>query len=631
MGEFFQQNIIGPNDVLGSSNGGSVAGVTPENKLKVDSRPSREFGAVSAYGLPKFALERILKQYKFTDALLQISFISNNTGNGTSTIIDPFIVDLTSGTTTSTTNTITTKQNHIHPVGKGLIVKIFTQYDNIAVTGNRRCVGLYDDDNGFFIELSEGTLKFVTRKGGVDTSVEAATWDVPVTPNSANNLWYIQSEGAGVGDFQLWYNEQLVHRIINLGSVTSPVVNKTDLPLRVENTNTTNTIDVSLKCDGVSIATEGEESVVVTDGTREILLNSSRRLLTQGSGSPLMGEKFDQPLDVVNRWEPTIIGGATWTQPANTYTLFLDTTTANGDSVELLFRESNLEEPTDGFAEFEIGAKFGNNLQAGNIREWGYIDNAGLNGVYFRVNGSALEFVNLKGGVELVTSLASDLPNLNFHLYKIEHLGAGKISGFIDGRQVVDFSPAAASQVGSAEKKPFIKMYNNAALASTPSSSEFHWVRLLDQSGTRTTIVGIDDNNIFRQVRVNTSGRLLVSQEPPTPPAATTPVRVVEKGTMSGTQDNFYTITSGKVLTIQRLSAGAETSNSGHIIELYEDPTGTGTPLNPLEDIYVNGSSNQKDLIGDLTGDGIRRVLLRRKSFGGGSNEVTGIWQGYEQ
>jgi hypothetical protein len=607
-----------------------VSPITTDGKVPVDSRPAREFGAVSSYGLPKVALERILRQYKFTDALLQIGFAANNTGNGTTTTSPPFVVDVTSGTTVSTTNTITTKQNHVHPVGKGLIIKAFTQYDNIAATGNRRCFGLYDDNDGFFIELSEGTLKFVTRKGGVDTSIEASTWDTPVTPNTANNLWYIQSEGAGVGDFEIWYNEQLVHRVVNLGNVTSPVINKTDLPFRLENTNTTNTTDVNLKCDGVSIATEGEEGVVVTDGTREILLNSSRRLLVQGAGSPLMGEKFDEPIDTINRWLPTIVGGATWTQPGNDYTLYLDTTTTNGDSVELLFRENNLEETTGGFAEFEVGAKFGGNLQAGNIREWGYIDNAGLNGVYFRVNGTTLEFVNLKGGVELVTSLASNIPNLNFHLYKIEHLGAGKISGYIDNVQVVDFSPAAASQVGSAEKKPFIKMYNNAALAGVPSSSEFHWIRLLDQSGTRTTIVGIDDNNIFRQVRVNTSGRLLVSQEPPTPPAATTPIKVTAKSIMSGTVDTLYTITNGTILTIQRLSAGAQSSNSGHVIELFEDPNGDLSVLNIIDDIYVNGSSDQKDLLGDFTGDGIRRILLRRRAFGGGNNDVTGIWQGFE-
>ena len=99
---------------------------------------------------------------------------------------------------------------------------------------------------------------------------------------------------------------------------------------------------------------------------------------------------------------------------------------------------------------------------------------------------------------------------------------------------------------------------------------------------------------------------------------------------MSGTQDNFYAITNSTILTIQRMSGGAETSNSGHIIELFEDASGTGTPLLPIEDIYVNGSSDQKDLSVNFTGDGTRRILLRRRAFGGGNNDVTGRWEGFE-
>jgi 3D (Asp-Asp-Asp) domain-containing protein len=129
---------------------------------------------------------------------------------------------------------------------------------------------------------------------------------------------------------------------------------------------------------------------------------------------------------------------------------------------------------------------------------------------------------------------------------------------------------------------------------------------------------------------VNASGELKVIAAQPTPPPATTAVRVVEKGSISGTVDNFYTITNTKTLSIQRLSGGAESSNSGHIIELFEDASGTGTPLVAIEDIYVNGQSGQKDLLGDYVGDGTRRILLRRRAFGGGASEVTAIWQGYE-
>jgi hypothetical protein len=604
--------------------------ITSDGKIPVDSRPAREFGAVSAYGLPKFAFERILRDYKFNDALLQISFNQTVSGIGTATTSPPFSLNITTGAQASSGVVLTTKQNHVHPVGKGLILKVFATFKGGATTNNHRSFGLYNDNNGFFIRLNGTSLEFVTRQNAVDTVVDSSTWDITPTVDDKTHLWYIQSEGSGVGDYEIWYDEQLVHRVNNLGVLTGPQINQTDLPLRIANVNLTNATDVEFEVEGASVATEGEESVRLTDGTNEAVLSQSRRLLTEGFGSPLMEQSMDETIDTVTRWSETIVGAASKSQPADTYTLFLSNTTGATDSIELNFNEANLRESIGAFCEFEIGAKFGSTLQVGNRREWGYLDAGKLNGIFFRVDGPELKFVTLKGGVETVTDITSSIPNANFHLYKITHLGAGKISGFIDNRQVIDFSPAAISVVGDAEKKPFIKMYNTAGLAGTPSDSEFHWMALRDLSGTSVTIVGKDSNNAFKPVAVSTTGRLLVSQEPPTPPPATTSIRITEKSVMSGTVDSFYTITNGTLLTIQTLSGGAQSSNSGHIIELFEDPTGTGTPLNAIEDIYVNGSSDQKDLLGDFVGDGTRRILLRRRAFGGGNNDVTGIWQGYE-
>ena len=95
--------------------------------------------------------------------------------------------------------------------------------------------------------------------------------------------------------------------------------------------------------------------------------------------------------------------------------------------------------------------------------------------------------------------------------------------------------------------------------------------------------------------------------------------------------DDEYTITNTKTLTIQRLSGGSETSNSGSVIELFEDPNGDKTVLNLIEKVYVSGSSDQKDLSAQYVGDGTRRIVLRRRNFGGGTYEMTGAWSGYEE
>jgi hypothetical protein len=260
------------------------------------------------------------------------------------------------------------------------------------------------------------------------------------------------------------------------------------------------------------------------------------------------------------------------------------------------------------------------------------VDALDLNGVFFRIDGPDLQLVIKKGGVESITDLSSAIPNSNFHLYKLEHKGSGKISAFIDTVLIADYGPAQTSQVGSAEKKPFLRMYNTTALASTPSPSEFHWVRLIDQVGNAVTLEGVGDDNKRRFVAVNASRRLLVSQEPPAVPPGNTPVKLSAKGDMSGTQDVFQAITTGKTLYLTRLSGGAETSNAGHIIEAFYLPAGVGGAEVVIEDIYVNSQGSQKDLNESYpVGDGVAGVVLRRRAFGGGQNEVTGILEGYEE
>ena len=146
-------------------------------------------------------------------------------------------------------------------------------------------------------------------------------------------------------------------------------------------------------------------------------------------------------------------------------------------------------------------------------------------------------------------------------------------------------------------------------------------------SSVQTSLVGTSGY----KAQVTASGEVKVLTPTPTPPPGTTSKSDIQKGSMSGTEDSFYTITNGQTLFVQRLSGGAESSVGGSVIELYYDPTGTGSPLTAIEDIYANGSSDQKDLDVNYVGDGTRRILLRRRNFGGGSYEITARWEGYEQ
>ena len=132
-------------------------------------------------------------------------------------------------------------------------------------------------------------------------------------------------------------------------------------------------------------------------------------------------------------------------------------------------------------------------------------------------------------------------------------------------------------------------------------------------------------------VNVTSDGRLLVSQEL-SAPADTTPIKRVVQGDISTTTDDTFTITNGKMLTIQRVQAGSEQNTTGGSkVELLDDPNGDLSVLNLIAVVYVNGDSNQLDVGETFTGDGTRRIILRRDVFGGGAREIFARWDGFEQ
>lgn len=144
-----------------------------------------------------------------------------------------------------------------------------------------------------------------------------------------------------------------------------------------------------------------------------------------------------------------------------------------------------------------------------------------------------------------------------------------------------------------------------------------------------TASVSIEGSPSGNFAEVDSSGRLLVSNVSVTPPASTSVIQTEFDG-VSGTDDNLYTITNGTTLTIQQFFGGAESSTAGTVIELYEDPNGDLTVLNEIAIIFAAGVSNFTDLSESFTGDGTRRILLRRRRLDGGSREVFGRWVGFE-
>ena len=152
-----------------------------------------------------------------------------------------------------------------------------------------------------------------------------------------------------------------------------------------------------------------------------------------------------------------------------------------------------------------------------------------------------------------------------------------------------------------------------------------------DAELVKAVLAGEDGTGVFRNIRADSAGRLLISSDTATPVDTTAVVTTILSSINTAT-DTIYTIPNGTTLTIQLFEAGAEASSvGGSKVTLYEDPNGNLSVLNIISTIYVNGSSYQNSISQEFTGNGTRRIVMRRNVFAGASREVYGRWKGFEQ
>ena len=119
---------------------------------------------------------------------------------------------------------------------------------------------------------------------------------------------------------------------------------------------------------------------------------------------------------------------------------------------------------------------------------------------------------------------------------------------------------------------------------------------------------------------------------PPAPSGATDVVRDAFDDVASTIGvDLNYTITNLQTLTIQTLLAGSEATTGGSIVELFEDASGTGTPLVRISSLFVNSQSDNAPVNQSFVGDGTRRIILRRRGYSGSAREMFAQWIGFEE
>jgi len=171
--------------------------------------------------------------------------------------------------------------------------------------------------------------------------------------------------------------------------------------------------------------------------------------------------------------------------------------------------------------------------------------------------------------------------------------------------------------------------YNVVDIVSESGKPNRLAVETYQASDTQNTVLIKDGDGNSYFAKVDASGRLLVSSQT-VAPVDTTPVSVTEYGDVSTTDDSFYIIPNGEVLTITKFIASAEVdSTSGNAIEFYYAPNGDTTGLVVINAIHASGNSFQVDINAEYTGDGTKSILLRRRRLSGGAKEIFGRWEGY--
>lgn len=180
-------------------------------------------------------------------------------------------------------------KNFPYQPGKSLFVVNSFVFGNDASNVTQR-VGFFDDQNGIFLQLKDGTLSVVLRSyvtgSVVDTVISRSSWNGDLCNGYGKsgfnldltkaNIFWIDIEWLGVGNVRcgFFYEGEpvLAHTIKNTNALTTTYMTTACLPIRYEITNTTSSYPSTLKqiC-----------SSVISEGGYE--LSSSRYSITRGT------------------------------------------------------------------------------------------------------------------------------------------------------------------------------------------------------------------------------------------------------------------------------------------------------------------------------------------------------------
>lgn len=145
-------------------------------------------------------------------------------------------------------------------------------------------LGLFDDDNGLFLESNEGTINLVRRtktSGTVqDVAYPQSSWNVDKLDGTGpsgitidftkTQIFCVDFEWLGVGAIRFGFNidgvTRYVHQVNNANNLTNVYMSTPNLPIRYQIINDGNGAASSMECICSAVISEGGREQVATNG-----------------------------------------------------------------------------------------------------------------------------------------------------------------------------------------------------------------------------------------------------------------------------------------------------------------------------------------------------------------------------
>lgn len=211
--------------------------------------------------------------------------------------IDGYL-SLVSGAALNDITSLNSYRNPRYQPNRGHLYSSSIMFPLKNAIGNRR-IGLFNSQNGVFFLLESGILYAVVRttQGGVTTE-DKHIIDATGVDLEKGNLFDIQFQWRGVGDYNFFINQKLVHKFNYKGTLSSLSISNPALPIGFECENLGDNVEIICGC--VDVTTEGGDvergvygSIAIGNQSGQISISGYNQPIIAIRSKTLVGVKIN--------------------------------------------------------------------------------------------------------------------------------------------------------------------------------------------------------------------------------------------------------------------------------------------------------------------------------------------------